>query len=595
MLRWSLGFAVLAAIPAQALTPMPDAALRNWANGLFPGCIVGTSIDETHPGVVAATDLWLVTPGIQDLTGLSAFVNVTMMQIHGQDLGMVNELPPQIANLTIMNSQFTEIISSPTLYYLGIRSNQLTSVQLGFYPQLANLSCADNQLTTLDLSSCPQLTWLNCSNNELTSITGYGAFLSYIDASHNLLGSLSVPNYCTFLDISYNLFTAVPTANPSGSRTVIAHHNQISTFWGGGTTFVNVDLSHNQLTGLPILGSGLRTLDVGNNPLTTIAYLPVELRVLRMDSTPMACLPYLNRDLEELYTQGTALTCIPNQPLDLLMSAANFGFAPAVCGSSDPCYIAQPSIAMKVFLQGPFNYSTHLMNDNLRVQGLLPATEPYTALGFAYAGEGWHDTFDPAVLTVSGNDAIVDWVVVDMRPDPVASSQGNAVHFSRPALVQRDGDVVGLDGSWPLVLNMNQGRYVAAIRHRNHLGAVERFGTLYTDGTLVKDFTNWTTMACWPGTMHGDSLQDPNRQLWSGDVNFDHVLRYMGANNDRDPILNAIGGSTPTAVEQSVYAAEDVNMDGTIKYLGGNNDRDPILQNIGGSTPTATRSQIGFQ
>ncbi len=63
-------------------------------------------------------------------------------------------------------------------------------------------------------------------------------------------------------------------------------------------------------------------------------------------------------------------------------------------------------------------------------------------------------------------------------------------------------------------------------------------------------------------------------------------LKYIGGGNDRDPILVAIGGSTPTNTVNG-YRLEDVNLDGTVKYTGANNDRDPILANIGGSTPTA--------
>ena len=587
--------ALLSGATSQALTPMPDAALRNWANGYWPGCIVGTNIDETHPGVLGTDYIIIDALGIQDLTGLSAFANVTEMEIHGQNLGTVNELPPQIQSLTINGCQFTSIVSSPTLFFLGIQNNNLTSVQLGYYPQLFGLSCAFNQLTTLDVSSCPALDYLNCGHNQLTSITGYGASLTMLLADHNQLSSLSVPSFCNELDISHNLFTSVPTVFPNAPFRLIAHHNQITSFSGGGSAFEEVDLSHNQLTQLPTLGPTLRVLNVGNNPLTSITTLPVELRVLAVDSTLLTCLPYLNKDLEELYAQGTSLTCIPNQPVDLLMSAANFGFAPAVCPAGDPCHIAPPSIAMKVFLQGPFDPNTFLMNDDLRVLGLLPMSEPYTGLGFTYSGQGWSDVFDPALLTIAGNDAIVDWVVVDMIPDPVYSSQGNAEHFSRPALLQRDGDVVGLDGSWPLVLNMNQGRYVAAVRHRNHLGAVEKFASPYTDTTLVKDYTDWVAMACWVGAMHGDSIQDPNRQLWCGDVDFDHTIRYTGAPNDRDPILQAIGGTVPTSVVQNVYAGADVNMDGHIKYVGVRNDRDMMLQVIGGVLPTATRTQVGFQ
>jgi hypothetical protein len=32
-----------------------------------------------------------------------------------------------------------------------------------------------------------------------------------------------------------------------------------------------------------------------------------------------------------------------------------------------------------------------------------------------------------------------------------------------------------------------------------------------------------------------------------------------------------------------------VNLDGTVKYTGENNDRDPILQAVGGSVPTNVR------
>ncbi|MBK6830352.1 MAG: hypothetical protein IPG92_06165 [Flavobacteriales bacterium] len=61
-------------------------------------------------------------------------------------------------------------------------------------------------------------------------------------------------------------------------------------------------------------------------------------------------------------------------------------------------------------------------------------------------------------------------------------------------------------------------------------------------------------------------------------------------NNDRDPILVAIGGSAPTNVVNNVYSRLDVNLDGVIKYVGANNDRDPILTTVGGSTPTNTRT-----
>jgi len=79
------------------------------------------------------------------------------------------------------------------------------------------------------------------------------------------------------------------------------------------------------------------------------------------------------------------------------------------------------------------------------------------------------------------------------------------------------------------------------------------------------------------------------RLLWPGDVNFNGQAKYTGTSNDRDLILQAVGGTTPTNVLNSVYSDADVNMDGQVKYTGPNNDRDIILQTIGGTVPTAVR------
>ena len=79
--------------------------------------------------------------------------------------------------------------------------------------------------------------------------------------------------------------------------------------------------------------------------------------------------------------------------------------------------------------------------------------------------------------------------------------------------------------------------------------------------------------------------------MWAGDTNGDGTLKYTGINNDRDPILVAIGGSVPTNTLNNVYDRRDVNMDGVVRYTGASNDRDPILVNIGGTVPTNTRVQ----
>ncbi|HMC96445.1 MAG TPA: hypothetical protein VKG92_02230, partial [Flavobacteriales bacterium] len=243
----------------------------------------------------------------------------------------------------------------------------------------------------------------------------------------------------------------------------------------------------------------------------------------------------------------------------------------------------QLTISPTVELGGAYNAANGHHTDALRAGQLLPLIEPYTGLGYAHVGGGG-ESMDPSKLNVTGPDALVDWVVVELR-DPANPAIRSA---TRSALVQRDGDVVDVDGVSPLRFDLPIASYHVAIRHRDHLGVMTASPIAFFAGVNTIDFTNPATLT-W-GTDAQNNVGG-TMVLWPGDVNFDGVVKYMGANNDRDPILIAVGGSTPTNTVSNVYSAADVNMDGVIGYAGANNDRDIILQTIGGTVPTATRVQ----
>ena len=237
---------------------------------------------------------------------------------------------------------------------------------------------------------------------------------------------------------------------------------------------------------------------------------------------------------------------------------------------------------MRAFLQGPFNSGTGSMDDGLRANGLVPLQEPYTTLGWSFVGGG-DETTTPAALAVTGNDAIVDWVVVELRD----KNDNTVVTASRAALVQRDGDIVDVDGTSDLRLDAPADDHYIAVFHRNHLGVLT-FNTVALSSTpTAVDLTDGSTATF--GT-EAQAQSGAAYLLWSGDVTGDGVVKYTGLDNDRDPILTAIGGVVPTNTV-SGYLGEDVNMNGTVSYTGGNNDRDPILQNIGGVVPTNTRTE----
>ena len=238
--------------------------------------------------------------------------------------------------------------------------------------------------------------------------------------------------------------------------------------------------------------------------------------------------------------------------------------------------------ATHTLLEGPNSGGT--MNDALRTLPSFPLTEPFTAMGYA------HPTFTPgatipsSILSTNGNNAIVDWVLVEMRP---ASSPGT-VAASRAVLLQRDGDVVDLDGvSTVGFAGLADGNYCVAVRSRNHLPVMSSPASPIAYGGAIAnlDFTLPTTLV----------YDDDARKIVSGvmvlaagDVTFNGTVSYVGSGNDRDPILLRVGGGTPTNTA-SGYWREDTNLDGVVKYIGAANDRDIILQSIGGIVPSNTR------
>lgn len=233
----------------------------------------------------------------------------------------------------------------------------------------------------------------------------------------------------------------------------------------------------------------------------------------------------------------------------------------------------------RVFLQGPLNTSTLLMDDALRTSGLIPASEPYSALG--YSGiMNTAATVSPTMMAVTGANAVVDWVLME-----VLHGSNSTILARWALLLQRDGDVTMPDGSIP-AFHFPAAQVRIAMRHRTHLGALCAAVHTPIGSAVSVDMTAAAT------PMYGSdptALVSGYRALWCGDVDGNGMVNYVGVGNDRDPILMVIGGSVPTNTLYGAYA-EDANMDGVVRYVGSNNDRDLILVTVGGSIPTATRT-----
>ena len=237
------------------------------------------------------------------------------------------------------------------------------------------------------------------------------------------------------------------------------------------------------------------------------------------------------------------------------------------------------TVAPKVFLEGPYDNVSGLMRDDLRVAGLVPLTEPYTALGYAQVSGGGGETTTTGMLATTGNTAVVDWILLELRNSVTPST----IVATRCGLLLRNGSIIAADGS-SIRFVASAGNYFVSVRHRNHLGCMIAAATSLNTTTTPIDFSNSAT-STWGSSARkqiGSTMV-----LWAGQTTVDGVVKYTGTNNDRDPILLDIGGAIPTNTVNG-YMGTDVNLDGVVKYTGIANDRDPILINIGGAIPTNT-------
>jgi hypothetical protein len=239
-------------------------------------------------------------------------------------------------------------------------------------------------------------------------------------------------------------------------------------------------------------------------------------------------------------------------------------------------------LSPKAYLQGALlgvSLPNTLMRDDLRVKNLIPIASPYPS-GLTTA-----NTTTSTVLSVTGNNAIVDWVFVELR----SGSDSTLVVDSRSALIQRDGDIVDVDGTGSVIFSLaNMGQYYLVVKHRNHLGVMSVKNTM-SNACKVIDFQLITTP-----NFNKDSLNISNqpqvtvqqgRALWAGNALNDTEIVYQGSLNDVNIIYTSIisaGGNflTSSSYKLKGYYAGDIDMNGETIFQGTDNDVEFIYQNI---------------
>jgi hypothetical protein len=245
----------------------------------------------------------------------------------------------------------------------------------------------------------------------------------------------------------------------------------------------------------------------------------------------------------------------------------------------DTCRIA--SLRLKTLLYGASlgNVGQSSMRDDLRLLNFLPTSEPYSELGgYQHKGSGGNETILPGMLSLTGDDAIVDWVFIEIR-DP---GNDKVILATQSALLLRNGSVVAAGGGDVLYFpTLVEGDYYVVVKHRNHLPLMtDQVWYLSSDNPPMIDFTQ-PSFPVRGGNAAG-RLFAGKRAMWSGDLNGDNKIIYQGPLNDVFSLFSRVladnGNNNYLANYVSTgYDRNDLNLDGKIIYQGPNNERALIL------------------
>jgi len=296
------------------------------------------------------------------------------------------------------------------------------------------------------------------------------------------------------------------------------------------------------------------------------------------DNTDAAVFQFNGTDYTALATTGAATT------VDGINSVTNVGL---VLDDTDYVIIGDSGLlraflAAKIILQGPYQASQDLMRDQLRTKSLIPLEEPYSDMAaFTHVSGGGGETVDALedFDYVADGDDIVDWVFLEIR------DSADAVVSTRSALLQRDGDIIDIDGSNSAVSfeGITLDNYTIVVRHRNHLGVKSSGIVSMSPGTTaVYDFTSAVNQAV--GDQQ-EELETGVYGVYGGNANGESAvataykgIRMTGPStiNDALALLNQLGGIY-TATQFDVYETEDLNLDGNVRMTGPSTINDALF------------------
>ena len=217
------------------------AQIVNIPDPIFKARLIVEGVDTNHDGEIQVSEAEAVTgmldvsihfaDPIYDLTGIEAFINITGLNVWG---------------------------------------NELTTLDLSSNTLLIELYCYNNNLTYLNVDSCPNLEIINCSQNKLIflDLKNY-IHLEVVHLSYNQLSNLDIRNGH---NTSITSFTSSNNPNLICIFVDDAEYSENSPVWfkDPASTYVETEA---ECDALSIGGVFLYGIDIYPNPVEDILNL----------------------------------------------------------------------------------------------------------------------------------------------------------------------------------------------------------------------------------------------------------------------------------------------------------------------------------
>lgn len=202
-----------------------------------------------------------------------------------------------------------------------------------------------------------------------------------------------------------------------------------------------------------------------------------------------------------------------------------------------------------------------------------------------------------SVFNVTGENAIVDWIFVELRD----KNDYTSVVATRGGLIQRDGDIVDLDGTSALFFNdVNPDYYFVVVRHRNHLGVMTKYPVSSDEmaalidfssvDTPVFDFGNTNNQFNYSGLAQKNIMVSGTELMvmYGGDFDSDGVICYIADNSDVNILQSEVAGfdlnlnpNYKVNYSGSIgYLQSDFDMNGQAKFTAPDDDRNLVLEQV---------------